>query len=149
MNDENPYKSPESRANGVSREHVDQESFDEADDSRLIKLTSFLTIADAQVCQAVLRQEGIDSFLENEGSVGVNWLWSNAVGGVKLLVPEEHLETAAKLLGKVQTTEQAKEALGDITFECEDCGAEITFPGDRRGMTETCPKCHEYVDVPD
>ncbi|WP_425399814.1 hypothetical protein [Aeoliella sp.] len=146
--EENPFQSPESYDGLQASDNAEQE-FGESSDSRFAKLTSFLTLADAQVCQAVLKQEGIESFLENEGSIGASWLLSNAVGGLKLFVPEEHLEAAVKLLVDVQTTGQAKEELGDITFECEDCGAQITFPGDRRGKTETCPKCHEYVDVPD
>ncbi|QDU57155.1 putative signal transducing protein [Aeoliella mucimassa] len=149
MNDENPYKSPETRADSDYSESESDSQSGEFGEERLVKLTSYSTIAEAQLCQAVLQQEGIDCFLENEASVGVNWLWSNALGGVKLLVPHEQLEAATTLLESVQLTESAKQDLGDITFECEDCGAQITFPGERRGKTETCPKCHEYVDVPE
>jgi membrane protease YdiL (CAAX protease family) len=36
----------------------------------------------------------------------------------------------------------------DITFACQDCGKNITFPRERRGGVETCPYCFNYVDVP-
>ena len=149
MNDENPFQSPQTRADETFDESGDGVSPENSANVRFANLTSFLTLADAQVCQAILRQEGIESFLENEASVTANWLWSNAVGGVKLLVPYEHLEAASKLLDVVKSASQPSEPLGDITFECEECGKQITFPGKRRGKTETCPKCHEYVDVPE
>ena len=41
---------------------------------------------------------------------------------------------------------QSSEA--EITYPCDECGKDITFPGDRRGHVEICPECGEYVDVP-
>ena len=37
----------------------------------------------------------------------------------------------------------------EIVFACQECGEQITFPGDRRGHVGICPLCGEYVDVPD
>ena len=37
----------------------------------------------------------------------------------------------------------------DVTFDCEECGQSVTFPGARRGGVETCPICNEYIDVPE
>jgi hypothetical protein len=40
-------------------------------------------------------------------------------------------------------------ATGNITAVCEDCGKESEWPGSRIGMTEICPHCHSYMDIPD
>jgi membrane protease YdiL (CAAX protease family) len=40
------------------------------------------------------------------------------------------------------------EPVADVTFDCQECGRSITFPGERRGHVEECPECHNYVDVP-
>lgn len=152
-NDENPYRSPHAeQSHAASREQpVELETGSASDEAShsMTKLTSFLTIAEAQLCQAVLNQRGIESYLEDEGSVGVNWLWSNAVGGVKVLVASEDLQAAKEVLASAEVTSEKGEDSPEVTFDCEECGKEITFPGDRRGKVETCPKCHEYVDVPD
>jgi len=148
MNDENPYKSPETRADGGINPSsgAPPETGREPMESRLLFLTSFLNHAEAQFCQAILRQEGIESFIENDG-FGLRII--NAVGGFKVMVPHEKLQDAIELIGGVETEQKKREPLGDITFDCEECGKEITFPGKSRGKVETCPKCHEYVDVPD
>jgi membrane protease YdiL (CAAX protease family) len=36
----------------------------------------------------------------------------------------------------------------EITFACQECGKDITMPGERRGHVEVCPHCDAYVDVP-
>ena len=149
MDEENPYKSPGELKGPEDVVSADGTTADDPLDRSLVKLTSFMSVSEAQLVQAVLRQEGIESYLENEGSIGVNWLWSNAIGGVKLLVAHDELEAAAEILESVDTSASEAVSTEDITFECEECGKEITFPGSRRGKTETCPKCHEYVDVPE
>ena len=40
---------------------------------------------------------------------------------------------------------------GDVTnvsFECESCGAALSFPVSKCGDIEVCPHCSEYVDIP-
>ncbi|TWU54345.1 hypothetical protein Poly51_30620 [Rubripirellula tenax] len=34
-----------------------------------------------------------------------------------------------------------------IKAECEDCGATSEFPANQDGTTQTCPKCHAFIDV--
>jgi len=43
----------------------------------------------------------IDSFLADENIVRLDWLYSNLVGGAKLMVRPEDLDEAAKLLDEV------------------------------------------------
>lgn len=148
MDELNPFASPQSSGSGPE---ADQPGPSEAVDGAvdMVKVASYTNISEAHLCQSILRQVDIESYLENEAAVGANLLWSNAVGGIKVFVSSADAEKAAGMLsGIAEQLENAKN-LAPITFRCEECDAEITFPGERRGHVETCPKCHDYIDVPD
>ena len=36
-----------------------------------------------------------------------------------------------------------------LGFNCESCGADISFPGDQKGTVQECPTCFDFVDVPE
>lgn len=117
------------------------------------KITTIATYShpfQAEVDRQVLEQEGIRTFLADDNIVGANWLWSGAVGGVKLQVAESDVSRAAALLEahREQQSEAEAAAAGGVTFPCEECGQIITLSADRCGGVETCPHCHKYVDVP-
>lgn len=100
----------------------------------------------------ILESEGIQCYLQDENVVGMDWFLANAVGGIKLLVSRQDATTAIELLAKSkrpQNIENESDQSDLIEFACENCGAQIKFPGHRRGGVETCPKCKCYVDVPD
>ena len=48
----------------------------------------------------MLEAEGIPARIADEHTVGAFWLYSEAVGGVKLMVAPEDLERAARLLAE-------------------------------------------------
>lgn len=110
-------------------------------------LTSCGSLDEAQFYQGILGQHQIDCHLENASMVGT--AWTNAVGGVKVFVSSGMLEEAIQLIAEKQPDSELAVNLGRVTFECEECGKQISFGGDRRGCVEVCPKCHEYVDVPE
>ncbi|WP_442481572.1 hypothetical protein [Aeoliella sp. SH292] len=147
MNDENPYQSP--GTHGEWRKVDDAAEPDEQDtlDHSFALFTSCSNTPEAQLYQALLRQHGIDSHLENANTFGSAYV--GALGGIRLYIPASAMEDAVEIFkdGLPKLDESA--STEDITFECEECGKEITFPGSRRGKTESCPKCHEYVDVPE
>lgn len=148
MDDENPYAAPQSSA--APRDAPHSEPGEPPRPPRdMVKLTSYATISEALLCQSVLRGHGIESYLENEGGAGAGLQWVNSVRGIEIVVATEDAQSAATLLAEVNEQLQQGAQAAPITFACEECGAEITFPGERRGQVETCPKCYEYVDVPD
>jgi len=53
---------------------------------------------DAHIAMGRLAAEGIDSWLADEHLVQTDWLYSIAVGGIKLHVAEEDAEHAVKIL---------------------------------------------------
>ena len=55
--------------------------------AELVTVRAFTTVIDAHVACAVLQSAGLDASLRDEHVVSMQWLFSNAVGGVKLQVP--------------------------------------------------------------
>ena len=54
----------------------------------------------AFVEKSVLEDAGIQCFLDDENVVRMDWLWSNAMGGIKLVVRKKDAEEAERLLSE-------------------------------------------------
>ena len=59
---------------------------------------SFTYPHEAQLAKAKLESEGIETIINDELTAQVNNFYSNAIGGVKLLVRDKDLEEATKLM---------------------------------------------------
>lgn len=55
---------------------------------------------EAQIAKARLASEGIPGFIADEHTIGMDWLYSNALGGVRLQVPEQFAAEAVALLAQ-------------------------------------------------
>ncbi|HVK16195.1 MAG TPA: DUF2007 domain-containing protein [Fimbriiglobus sp.] len=66
--------------------------------SRLTTVASFDLAAKAELARNVLEEAGIDAVLTDAEIVAMDWLISNAVGGIKVQVREEDAERAAEVL---------------------------------------------------
>jgi len=71
----------------------------------LVMVKRFRDLPEAFVAKSILDSARIDSFLADQNLVRMDWLYSNLIGGMKLMVRPEDLEEAKKLLD-----EQANEA---------------------------------------
>ena len=67
---------------------------------RLVMVGSFRDVPEAFLAKGTLDSAGIESFLVDENIVQMDWLYSNVVGGVKLLVHEEDVAAAAAVLAE-------------------------------------------------
>ena len=65
---------------------------------RLIALRRFSFLPEALVAKGVLDSAGVRCFLTDENTIRMDWLWSNALGGVRLWVREDDVPEAATLL---------------------------------------------------
>jgi hypothetical protein len=65
-----------------------------------VSIQTFLYPQDAYIVKGLLESEGIDAFLKDEMTTQVFNFYSNAIGGVKLLVPEEQADKAREILKK-------------------------------------------------
>jgi Putative prokaryotic signal transducing protein len=71
----------------------------DAEDVKLVALRRFRDLPGALVAKGLLDSAGIKCFLSDENTVRMDWLWSNALGGVRLWVREDDLTESAALLG--------------------------------------------------
>jgi hypothetical protein len=68
------------------------------------KQVKFITVAtfshqiEAHLAKAKLESEGLECRLADEHIVSINWLFSDAVGGIKLRVSEKDAERAREIL---------------------------------------------------
>lgn len=65
---------------------------------RQVCVASYLNSCEAELARVRLAQEDIPAFLENAGLVLWGWYYSNAVGGVKVFVPESETDRAWSIL---------------------------------------------------
>ena len=61
-------------------------------------IARFRDVPAAQLAQSRLEADGIEASLLGVHHVGINWLISQAIGGIRLQVPTEDAERARELL---------------------------------------------------
>jgi hypothetical protein len=64
----------------------------------LITIARYSTPHEAQLAKSVLDAAGILAFVADEHTITMNWLYSNALGGVKLQVPASLASEAEAVL---------------------------------------------------
>lgn len=121
--------------------------------SKLVTVATFEHVIEADALKMELENEGFQAFVTDDAVVSNFSILSNAVGGVKVQVPESQAKMAKSIVAKHenfrQIRKERKASMPDVSFDCEECGKPLTFPGARRGGIESCPHCNEYIDVPD
>ncbi|EKU54493.1 PF09413 family protein [Acinetobacter sp. WC-323] len=76
---------------------------------------------EAQIAKTQLEAADIPARIENEHTINMDWLYSNALGGVRLLVPDRYLEQAQALLA--QDFSQELEQEFGLSERCPQCGS--------------------------
>jgi len=61
-----------------------------------VVLRRYRDMPQAVVEKSVLEDAGIECFLQDDNVVRMDWLWSNAMGGIKLVVRKRDAEEAEK-----------------------------------------------------
>ncbi len=120
-----------------------------------ITVASFDQPSEADLVRSMLEAEGIQVSLADDNLIGTDWLYANAVGGVKLNVAASQAEAAHALVqGYLRQQRERRLARqqdkGDaITFACDQCHQTVSFPQAMAGMVEDCPVCGKWVDIPE
>lgn len=81
-------------------------------------LRAYSTPIEANLARSLLEAEGIPCFIRDEHTIGINWLYSNVLGGVRLCVSEEDLVRAKEILAASLPEEEA------APLRCPECGSE-------------------------
>lgn len=88
---------------------------------------------EAQLARARLEAEGIDAWVADEFTIGMQWLYSNALGGVRVQVDAEDLFRARAILAENRSQDVEQQA-GTDPLVCPCCGSVRTHyrrPGRR------------------
>lgn len=86
---------------------------------KLISIKTFDNTSEAHIYKSKLENEGILCFLKDENSVSVNPFNNIALGGIKLQVPEDAVDTALNVLIEMQAQPFTDEAGNIVT--CKNC----------------------------
>jgi Zn finger protein HypA/HybF involved in hydrogenase expression len=92
----------------------------------------FGTLGEAEMAQSALEAAGIWSRVADENMIAIDWLYANAVGGVKVLVAESDLEGATEVLSNIAGETNVDVPPSEDPFEvddvagtaCPSCGSE-------------------------
>jgi Putative prokaryotic signal transducing protein len=68
----------------------------------------YVNYIDAHIAKGVLAEEGIETWLRDENTVTIDPILTNAVGGIKLMVPKEELQRAWEILNKLNEEQKEK-----------------------------------------
>jgi hypothetical protein len=95
----------------------------------LVTLRRFRDNSEALLAQGVLESAGLEGFLIDETTIRMDWLWSNALGGVKLCVKPADAHAALELLD--QSVPERFDVAGVGNYEqprCPKCSSvDISF----------------------
>ena len=84
-------------------------------EGKLVTVDTFDMPTEAHLAKGLLEANGLTAFLADELTVGVAWHLSNAVGGIKLQVPETDVERATGILAaREDSSIDAEEGLADL-----------------------------------
>ena len=89
-------------------------------DEKLVTIARFSHPEEAHIVSARLESEGIWSFVADEFTVKANWLYSNAIGGVRLQVKESDVAVARKILSSTEPDATLTSGTGQ---KCPRCGS--------------------------
>jgi hypothetical protein len=97
------------------------------DKRNLVLLRRFRDLPEAMLAKGKLDSEGLESFLADDNTVRMDWLWSNLLGGIKLLVNPEDAAAATRSLE-------------------EPIPEQIDFEGAADYQQPRCPRC-QSLDI--
>ena len=133
---------------------------------RLEAVAAFSYLHEAEFARTSLESEGIVTVIENENLIRLDWLYMNALGGLRLLVREEDAARAREILAPPETESHrptppppTADDPAPPTDNCPRCGSPETeaietrrklghvlwlltgFPFVRPGRSRRCAAC--------
>lgn len=96
--------------------------------SKLVTIASFINPWDAYLAKGKLEDEGIPALIADEYHVWANWIYAQALGGVKIQVFEENASAANDILSSLaqgRYAEELKSEYPDLDANnCPQCGSD-------------------------
>lgn len=87
-------------------------------------IATFENAIQAHVAKAKLESEGVDSYIRDEHTIGVNPLYTAALGGVKLQVEAQDADLARRILARDESEMEQEE--GEVKASvCPRCASNV------------------------
>ena len=101
----------------------------------LVTIRAYSTLFEADLARSELEAFGFSVFLADVDTIHMNWLWSNALGGIKVQVLESEAEEAQQILCSQPDEPQEGQDISEGTVgACPYCGSTNTsYLLDKRG----------------
>lgn len=93
----------------------------------LVTIATFSFPHEAHIAVARLEAAGIPSFIADEHTINMQWMYSNALGGVKVQVPTKYAEEAKEVLTE-DLSSLLEEEFGKDEMQCPKCGGTDMAP---------------------
>ena len=131
---------------------------------RLVVVAAFSYLHEAELARTSLEAEGIATLLENENLIRLDWLYMNALGGLRLLVRADDAARAKEILAEPEAAALSNEFLETAAESCPNCGSQSTValetrrrathllwlltgvPWIRPGRRRRCANCGRRID---
>lgn len=97
----------------------------------LITIATFSFPHEAHLAKSRLEAMGIPSFIADEHTINMDWLFSNAMGGVRLQVPREFAAQAHEALSEpieIEPIPELEEEPVPAAPTCPSCGGALGEP---------------------
>jgi ribosomal protein S27AE len=91
---------------------------------KLVTVMAFSTLWEAEMARSRLQAEGVPTFLKDGYTINMDWLLSNALGGVKVQVAEGELTRARQILSTPFEVDVRDEGTSECLIKCPRCGNE-------------------------
>lgn len=91
-----------------------------------VVIDGFTDVIQADIVRGRLEVEGIPAILGNRHLVTADWMYAQALGGVRILVPREFVSEARALIADIDSGKflDVDEKLGQEEV-CADCGGKL------------------------
>ena len=101
--------------------------------SRYITVSIHTEAINAHILRNRLVVEGIPAHIAHEHHVAMDWLIAQALGGIKVQVPEEYAEQAAQIVADAEDGKFALDDADDDALSCPNCGnQELSYHSTKR-----------------
>jgi len=71
----------------------------------MVTIATFSKVEEAHLLRMRLEDAGIPAYLRDENTIQIDWLYSNALGGVRVEVAEEDVDAAKAILAMESASE--------------------------------------------
>jgi hypothetical protein len=112
----------------------------------VIAIRRYRDIPAALLAKSILDSAGIENFLTDVNTVRMDWLWSNALGGVRLFVKDSDASAAEELLN--QSFQDSFEVEGQEPFTQPRCPVCNSFDVSYKGLHKRIAYASLWLGVP-